>query len=202
MASLKERLDKWKQRKWYQKLGDIVFYLLIISLLIPGPRKFVATNVNRVALHLKKPSIAREQNAIQLTDDDFSWDVRDAEGIPLAPRDLKGKVIFLNYWGTFCPPCIAEMPEIQEIYNEYGDRVMFILISAEPTGKVHNFLEQHGYDLPAYFGGRNMPEKLSVRSIPTTFILSKEGKIVTRKVGAANWNSRATRKIFDELLAR
>jgi hypothetical protein len=92
------------------------------------------------------------------------------------------------------------MPEIQKLYDAYGDRVLFLLVSAESPGKVQNFMEMRGYELPAHFGGRNLPDALSVRSIPTTFIISKDGKIVSKKIGAANWDSKATRKVFDELL--
>jgi len=200
MASLKERIEKWKTRKWHQKAGDIFFWVLLIALLIPGPRKFVATNANKVMLYLRTPSIAKDVNTYQLSEAEMVWDIRAEDGEILTPEDLKGEVIFLNYWGTYCPPCIAEMPEIQKIYNDYGDRVKFILVSAESKEKVTNFLENRGYDLPAYFGGRSMPEALSARSIPTTYIISREGKIVSKKVGAANWDSKATRKVFDALL--
>jgi thiol-disulfide isomerase/thioredoxin len=135
-----------------------------------------------------------------MTNADYNWDIRDAGGTPLDPEALKGEVIFLNFWGTYCPPCIAEMPEIQAIYNDYKDKVKFILVSAEDPVKVDGFLNRHGFLLPSYYGGRSMPQVFSVRSIPTTFIISKEGRVVNKKVGAADWNSKATRKVFDELL--
>jgi hypothetical protein len=92
------------------------------------------------------------------------------------------------------------MPEIQGIYNDYKDKVKFILVSAESPQKVQNFLDGRGYDLPSYYGGKGMPEALSVRSIPTTFIISRDGRIVSKKVGAADWDSKATRRVFDTLL--
>lgn len=200
MPSLKDRIEKWKARKLYQKLGDIFFWLLLIAFIIPGPRKYVATAVNKVALYIRIPSIAKDKNTYQLNKEDFVWDIRDAEGVLLKPELLEGEVIFLNFWGTYCPPCIAEMPEIQRIYDEYGDRVKFILVSGEDHEKVSLFMDSRNYDLPVYFGGRNMPQALSVNSIPSTFIISRDGKIVTKKTGAADWDSRATRKIFNRLL--
>ncbi len=200
MAGLKERFEKWKSRKWHQKAGDIFFWLLLIMLIIPGPRKFVSTSLNKIMLHVRRPSIVNKENSYQLRDSDYIWDIRSADGAPVSPESLKGEVIFLNFWGTYCPPCLAEMPEIQRIYNDYGDKVRFILVSAEQQSKVDSFLEDKGYDLPSYFGGRNLPDALSVRSIPTTFIISRDGWIVSKKVGAADWDSRATRRVFDELL--
>lgn len=200
MASLKERFEKWKARKWHQKASDILFWVFIILLIIPGPRKQIATGVNKVFLHFRKPSIAKEANTYRLSDSDYQWDIRDATGKPVSPETLKNEVIFLNFWGTYCPPCIAEMPEIQKIYDDYDDRVKFILVSAESPEKVHSFLESRDYHLPAYFGGRNMPEPLSIRSLPTTFIIAADGRIVSKKIGAADWDSKATRRVFDQLL--
>lgn len=201
MTKIKERIDKWKGRKWHQKLGDILFWVFLALLIIPGPRKMIATSMNKVILHLKRPSMTSLENAYQLTGNEYNWKLVDETGNPVAPEDLRGEVIFLNFWGTYCPPCIAEMPEIQGIYNDYSGRVKFLLVTAEDPAKVRNFMQTRGYDMPVHFGGRNMPDALSVRSIPTTFIISPDGHIVSRKVGAADWDSKATRKVFDSLLA-
>ncbi len=200
MAPIKERIKKWKLRKWHQKAGDIFFWALLVMMLIPGPRKFIATGVNKAILNFRRPSMLQEEKAYQLTEADYTWDVRSSEGTSLDPESLMGEVVFLNFWGTYCPPCIAEMPEIQSIYNDYSDRVRFVLVSAESPEKVQNFLTSREYDLPSYYGGRNMPEAFSVRSVPTTFVISRDGKIVMKKVGAADWDSKAMRRVFDELL--
>ncbi|MEX0986387.1 MAG: TlpA disulfide reductase family protein [Bacteroidales bacterium] len=202
MASIKERIEKWKSRKWYQKAGDIFFWLLLIMMIIPGPRKTIATAVNKVMLNVRKPSMSDDQSGYMLQASDYQWEIRDLEGEIMDPANLQGEVIFLNYWGTYCPPCIAEMPEIQNIYDDYGDRVKFVLVSAESREKVVNFLSSRDYNLPVYFGGRNMPEPLAIRSLPTTFIIARDGRIVLKKVGAADWDSRATRKMLDQLLVR
>jgi len=201
MASIKERFENWKKRKTGQKIGDIVFWLFLIMMIIPGPRKFIATNVNKVALHLRKPSLARAANAYKLSPDEYNWNIRDASGQMLDPESLKGEVVFLNFWGTFCPPCIAEMPEIQGIYNDYKDKVKFILVANEDPAKVRNFLQSRNYDLPDYYLTGSMPSALSSPSIPTTYIISRDGSVVTKKVGSADWDSKATRKVFDELLS-
>lgn len=200
MASIRERFDKWKARKWYQIAGDVFFWVLLVMLVIPGPRKTIATNMNKVMLHLRRPSIANEASTYQLSSAEYNWNITDASGTPVLPETLQGEVIFLNFWGTYCPPCIAEMPEIQGIYDDYKDRVKFILVAAEAPQKVQNFLASRGYDLPSYYAGSGMPDALSVRSIPTTFIISRDGRVVSKKVGAADWDSKATRRVFDELL--
>jgi hypothetical protein len=61
-------------------------------------------------------------------------------------------------------------------------------------------MEKHGYDLPVYYPGTPAPDVFQSNAIPTTFIISKEGRIVLKKTGAVNWDSRAMHRIFDQLL--
>ena len=201
MASLKERYEKWKSRKLRQKIGDLVFWGFLIMLIIPGPRKVITTGMNRVFLNLKHPSMAKEASRIHLESTDYQWSIKDEYGTTIDTSAFQEEVVFLNFWATWCPPCIAELPEVQKIYDAYGDRVKFVLITNQSPEEVKPFLSKRDYSLPVYYGGQNLPEKLQVRSIPTTYIIAKDGSIVSKKVGAADWDSRATRKIFDILLA-
>ena len=74
MASIRERFTKWKEnRSTLQKTGDILFWILIIMLLIPGPRKAILTTVNRVVLNVKSPKIMSEEKQGMLTDLDYNW---------------------------------------------------------------------------------------------------------------------------------
>ncbi len=200
MASIKERFEKWKTRKLRQKIGDIIFWVFLIMMIIPGPRKVITTGMNKAFLVLKNPSMAKEASRINLEATDYQWNITNEQGMPVDPETFQDEVVFLNFWATWCPPCVAELPEIQRIYDAYGDRVKFVLITSQTPTEVNEFLDDKGYDLPVYYGGRTLPEKLTVSSIPTTFIIAKDGSIVSKKIGAVNWDSKATRKIFDSLL--
>lgn len=201
MTTLKERLSKWKEsRSVPQKAGDVIFWLLLVLLIIPGPRKAIVTTVNRVALHLKNPGISRPDKQVQLKDQDYNWILQDDQGNPVNMERFMGKVVFLNFWATWCPPCVAELPEIEKAYEKHGDKVSFMLVTSQEPEVVQTFLEQRGYELPVYYQGTPAPEVFESRSIPTTFIISRDGKIVTKKSGAVNWDSRATDKIFNELI--
>ncbi|MEN8229097.1 MAG: TlpA disulfide reductase family protein [Bacteroidota bacterium] len=201
MATLKDRLRKWKEtRSIWQKTADILFWLLLLLLILPGPRKVIATAVNKVALHVKNPGIKSEEKQVILTDLDYGWVLADAQGTPYYLSDLRGAVIFLNFWATWCPPCVAELPEIQKAYEKHGNEVVFLLVANQEPAVVEAFMEKHGYDIPVFYPGTTVPAVFESASIPTTFIISREGKIVTKKRGAANWDSRATTRIFNELL--
>ena len=201
MATIKERLIKWKEtRSLWQKVTDILFWLLLVLLIIPGPRKVIAIAVNKVFLQVKTPGLENEEDQEVISDLDFGWVLAWDQNEPFYFSNARDEVIFLNFWATWCSPCVAELPEIQKLYEKYGDKVVFMLVTNESPEVVNAFMEKQGYLLPVFYMGTQPPEVLAHSSLPTTFIISRDGKIVTRKKGAAKWNSRATEKIFDELL--
>ena len=201
MVTLKERIKKWKEnRKPWQKAGDIIFWILIILFLIPGPRKVIITTLNRAVLHLKAPRIMNEEKQEQLTDMDYNWTLAWSKNQPYYFSNLRFKVVVLNFWATWCPPCVAEMPEFQSLYEKYRDRVDFLMVTNDKPEAVEAFIKKNHYQFPVLYLAENPPEPLSFSALPTTFIISKEGRVVTKKTGAANWDSKAMEKILDELL--
>jgi len=201
MASIKERFTKWKEkRSTWQKIGDILFWVLIIMLLIPGPRKAILTTVNRVVLNLKAPKVMNEEKQKMLTDLDYNWLLAWDHNEPFYFSNCRDEVVFLNFWATWCPPCVAEMPEIQSLYAKWGEKVYFLLVTNETPEVAKAFMDKNGYQMPVFYMAQQPPEVLSFTGLPTTFIIGKDGTVVTRKTGAANWDSKATEKIFEELL--
>ncbi len=202
MAKLKERFTKWKEnRSIWQKVGDILFWVLIILFLIPGPRKTILTGLHRVVLNVKAPRVMNEEKQQVLTDLDYNWLLAWAENEPFYFSNFRDEVVFINFWATWCPPCVAEMPEIQSLYQKWGDKVAFMLVTSEEPAVVNAYMEKNNYRMPVfYMAGVQAPKALSFRGYPTTFIISKDGRVVSRKTGAANWDSKATEKIFQELL--
>lgn len=118
-------------------------------------------------------------------------------------QTMKGKVIFINVWATWCGPCRVEMPSIQNLYNSVNrDSVNFIMLSVDqkdPQKKVAAYLADKGFTFPVYFPDGNLPEQLQVRSIPATFVISKEGKIVFNEYGAANYDTPEFRDFLKSL---
>ena len=201
MPTLKERFTKWKKnRSIWQKAGDILFWVLIILLFVPGPRKVILTNLNRVVLNVKAPKIIDEEKQEVLSDLDYNWTLAWAENEPFYFTNFRNEVVFINFWATWCPPCVAEMDEIQELYKKYGSRVAFMLVTSEKPDVVNAFMDKNQYKMPVFYLASNPPPPLSYSAFPTTFIVSKDGRVVVKKTGSANWDSKATAKIFEELL--
>ena len=113
---------------------------------------------------------------------------------------FKDKIIFLNFWATWCPPCVGEMPSIQDLYNLIGNDIEIICISNEPMRRINNFKKKKGYTFPIYKIEGNVPFGLSSSGIPTTYIISKERKIILHNIGGANWAHENVIEYLDDLI--
>jgi thiol-disulfide isomerase/thioredoxin len=117
----------------------------------------------------------------------------DLQGKQVDFESLKGKVVFLNIWATWCPPCIAEMPNIQKLYDKVGsDKIAFVMLSVDENGmeKVKKYINKKKYTFPVYMPASNFPQEFHSNAIPTTFIISPEGKIVAKQEGMADYNTK------------
>jgi thiol-disulfide isomerase/thioredoxin len=124
---------------------------------------------------------------------DYNFLVYDLQGKPVDFQSFKGKTIFLNLWATWCGPCRVEMPSIQELYNKVDtSKVVFVMLSLdveENKDKITRFVADKKYTFPVYRAGDYLPEPIQVTTIPTTFVVSADGMIVSKKVGAANYDT-------------
>jgi thiol-disulfide isomerase/thioredoxin len=201
MTSLKDRFIKWKEnRSLLQKAGDILFWMILILLIVPGPRKTIATAANKVFLNVKNPRLEKEENQVRLTDFDYNWVLAWGVNEPFYFSSIRDEVAFINFWATWCPPCVAELSEIQSLYEKYGNQVAFMMVTDQQPEVVEAFMDKHGYRFPVFYQGTKTPAVFEHKAIPTTYIVSRDGYVVTKKTGAANWDSKATEKIFEELL--
>ena len=200
--NIKERLKKnYSKKSKFSIFSDIIFIAFITALLIPQSRVEVIAFINKARVLVMQPSVEKE-NAEVLQFDDYNWSAKKIDGKEINLSDLKDKVIFLNLWATWCPPCIAEMPSIEKLYNIYKDneQVVFLIVSNESEEKVKAFMQKRGFKFPVYVSQFKLPDVFSTESIPTTFLVSKSGKIVIRETGATNWHGNKMQDIVNELI--
>ncbi len=134
-----------------------------------------------------------------------SYDMRlvDISGNEVDLSTWKSETIFLNFWATWCPPCIAEMPDIDDLYKEMGNEVQFALISVDKDPeKAIKFVEDKGFQAPIFFMASGIPEAYRSSAIPTTFVISPEGEIVAMNQGMAKYNTKKFRNFLRELDAK
>ena len=117
---------------------------------------------------------------------------KNQDGRILNISDLKGKVVFVNFWATWCPPCVAEMPSIQQFYTQHKDNknLVFLMVDADNNfPKSQKFMKKNNYDLPLYTPASDIPSSYLGESIPVTVVLNKKGEIVFRHEGGADYSN-------------
>lgn len=179
-----------------KKLSNIIFLVVFGILFFTPLGQPVKVFIHRLVAFSPSVESVEEKEVLN----DYEWILEDLNGQRTYLGDLQGEVVVVNFWATWCPPCIAEMPSLQELYSEYGDRVTFLFVSQEEKPTLVKFLNKKGYDLPVYNPLSKIPEQLYSRSIPATFILDREGGIRVSKIGVADWNSDKVKTLLDELL--
>jgi len=121
---------------------------------------------------------------------DMAWTFQRMEGGTASLSDYRGKVVFLNFWATWCGPCVAEMPSIQKLHDSLGrDDVAFLLVSDEEAPKIERFLQGRSLTLPVFRTRGTVPSLFRTSAIPATFIIDGSGMVVLRRIGAARWDS-------------
>jgi len=113
-----------------------------------------------------------------------NFTLTDLQGHSWTLKELRGKVVLVNFWATWCPPCRKEMPDLERLHNELGPRGLVILaISDEETAKVEPFIAEHKFDYPILLDpGRKVNDLFHVEGIPKSFVYDREGKLVAQAI--------------------
>jgi thiol-disulfide isomerase/thioredoxin len=125
----------------------------------------------------------------------YDLSLRTLDGKSLSLESFRGKVIFLNVWASWCPPCRGEMPGIDELHREMGNEVAFVLLSVDDNRKqLDHYLAQKGFRLPVYLPDSALTAPYRTQSIPATFLIDRRGQIVFRHEGALDFTAPAFRE--------
>jgi peroxiredoxin len=146
------------------------------------------------------PQFAESMAKLEAADEarqkaDFT--LSDLQGKQWHLRDLRGKVVLVNFWATWCPPCRKEMPDLQALYDKYKDQGFVILaISDEEAAKVSPFISERKISYPVMLDpGRKVNDLFQVAGIPKSFVYDRDGKMVAQSIDMR------TRNQFQEMLA-
>lgn len=130
---------------------------------------------------------------------------QDKMGQPVNLDSFKGKVVVLNFWATWCPPCIAEMPALDKLQSDLGgDDFAVIAVSTDRQGikKSAPFYRRAGIKSLALYNDKrgDLLEAFRGKSLPVTVLLDREGRILGRMEGAADWDSTAAKALIAHYL--
>ena len=119
--------------------------------------------------------------------------VQTIDGKTIDLQQQKGKVVFINFWATWCPPCRAEMPSVNAFYEKVKNNPNIVFLSVDVDNKLNNssaFMKNRGYQIPVYGGNLDgLPGTLYSGSVPTTLVIDKRGLVVFHHTGQANYDS-------------
>ena len=172
-------------------LGVLAFFLL-------GQERIRAGEESYQSLY---SSLGIQRISPPVKAEDFT--LENLEGSPVSLKDFQGKVVFLNFWATWCPPCRAEMPHMEKLWQKFKEEDFVILAVdlREGKEKVSSFVKENGYTFPVLLdSGGEVANTYGIRAIPTTYLVDPEGKIAGKALGARDWASQDAFNLIEHLL--
>ncbi|WP_160138694.1 TlpA family protein disulfide reductase [Chryseobacterium sp. c4a] len=190
-------------KKWIKAHGSttIMMVVLIIVLVNPDAKAWLMRQVASTGIlnsSISK-SVDKSENAVAYT----GLMVKNENGTLIDPSQWKGKVVFINFWASWCPPCRAEFPSVQKFYDQYKSHpdMVFLTINLDDNvalGK--NYLKRKGFTIPFITPAASIPEALYNGSLPTTVVLDKKGAIRLHHTGVADYSKASFYEQIDSLL--
>lgn len=131
--------------------------------------------------------------------------LRDLGGHEVSLSSMRGKVVFLNLWATWCEPCRREMPSIEKLYEKFGKDKSFVILAvsedSDGSTAVAPYVKQSGYKFEILLDPRNdVGEAYNVSGIPETFVIDRDGRIVAHHLGPYDWANPDIRDALQELI--
>jgi peroxiredoxin len=154
---------------------------------------------------LTRPAAAPDRPAPRVGHPLPDFTLPDLQGHTVQLSALRGEVVFINIWATWCPPCVEEMPTIQQLYDRlhaHGLEVLAISIDTLGTQVVGPFMQRHQLTFPALLDPTSSIERLyRIGGVPESFIVDKGGRLVEKVVGPRDWSHPQVIAMFERLLA-
>lgn len=179
-------------------ISGVAIVVLGLAFFTPLGKQF-SYKVNDVTLTGASKELPNRE--FSLNDNDMKIKLKGYNGTADANlSDFKGKVVFLNFWGSWCPPCVAEMPSIQKLYEDKGNEIAMVLITMnDRPEKFIPYLQENKFSMPVYEAESLLPKKFRPGSFPTTYIIDKEGQVVMKEIQSRDWSTQTIYKFLDDL---
>ena len=199
----KENQNSRSRKRSYIEWGVLIG--IFVLLYVTGWHTQVIGTMQRgmLATGLITPNIPGELEEFEDVSREYYFADEDARVQSLARYE--GDVIFMNVWATWCPPCIAEMPSIYSLYNKFNeeDNVTFLLVSVdEDFEKAKEFMAARDFSIPIYHFRTRAPGTYESSAIPTTYVITPDGKLAFKKEGLAKYDTPEFEQFLRDLAKR
>lgn len=178
-SSLKKELIQWG-----------IIFVIVAGLYATGYHTEVIGKVQSVLLYTGILQPDTDASVIHGNQADYNMPLLTLDGKRTSLSEFEGKTIFMNLWATWCPPCIAEMPNIQRLYDDIDDEnIVFVMASLDQDPqKVWDFIERKGFTFPVY-SVLAKPPVYDSSVVPTTYVISPHGEIIMKHQGMAKYDT-------------
>ncbi|MGN6541451.1 MAG: TlpA family protein disulfide reductase [Ginsengibacter sp.] len=176
--------------------------ILLLLLMIAGFAFTACQSTTNKNAQIQPAPVEKEIGSQPAQTQDVSF--LDENGQTVTLSSLRGKVVFINFWATWCPPCKVEMPGINRLKKSFkgNDKIVFLMVDVDGNLKKSSaFMKNNKYELPVYAPASAIPSNFLGMAIPTTVILNKNGEIATRVEGAADYSRPEVLKTLNELMS-
>ena len=183
---------------------NILFWVALIAVIFSTDLRaevfgFIQRGV--IEIGLVNPTIEENHKPLK-KNEAYQLTLKNQKGEMVQLSEFEDKIVFINFWATWCPPCIAEMPSINQLHEKFKNdkEIVFLMISQDKDfGKAKDFLEKKSFGFDIFQSQTPLPKDLRSNSIPATFVLDKSGNIVYEHMGMANYNSDKFISFLNEL---
>jgi thiol-disulfide isomerase/thioredoxin len=198
-------MNSWLRKNW----GELLFFAAFALVMSTGLRQPVLSTLQRGLLATglwratPPPSPKADLRAQFASERSYplSLPLVTLDGRPANLSQFRGKVVLVNLWASWCPPCLAEMPGLQALYQKVDtSKVAFVLISLdENQNKARALLKRKHYTMPVFFPAAGLPAPFNSPSIPYTVILTPQGRVADRHSGMADYDTPEFKAALEKL---
>lgn len=195
-----ENLKIWLKKNGFTAVLTVLFIILLVN---KDAKAWLMRQVASTGILNSGISDAKE---IKNTSSHASYNgfiLKNKDGSLIDVSALQNKVIFINFWASWCPPCRAEFPSVQKLYDRYRNHPDFVFLTVnldDNVGLGKSYLKEKGFTVPFLVPAGNIPGVLYSGSLPTTVVLDKKGEIRLHHKGLADYSKDSFYKKIDELL--
>ncbi len=181
-------MDKLKEYWRKPAVKNLVFLAFLAVAYFTDFPKWINVQVRSVTLSQPDITPANERKQVFVSD----AELLNAQGESVRLSAYKGQPMLVNFWASWCVPCLAEFPSLEELETELGDQVAFLYVTNENQEAFDQFLADRPERSSFYRQLTRMPAPFEHQAIPATFLLNADGEVVYSKFGAAKWSSEET----------
>jgi len=179
-------------------LNILLIGFLIFIIITPNGKAWLLQQF--LSIGLFKAEIKKDAAKDLPVNSSFSF--TDSKGNTNNTSNLNGKVVFINFWASWCPPCRAEMPSINELYKKLQNDTTFVFLfinEDDDRTKAIKYIENNHFSFAIFYTSSGVPEEIFKGTLPTTIVINKEGKIVLKHEGLAGYNTDSFIRQLQEL---